>query len=57
MRRSGAGNRSGATASPPRVLFLIDHLNRERGGAENQAFLLLANMPRERIVMRLACFD
>jgi glycosyltransferase involved in cell wall biosynthesis len=36
---------------------MIDHLNRERGGAENQAFLLLANMPRERVAMRLACFD
>ena len=53
-----AGDRpSQAVREPIRVLFLIDHLNRERGGAENQAFLLLANMPRERIAMRLACFD
>jgi glycosyltransferase involved in cell wall biosynthesis len=57
MRGSGADIGSRTTATPLRVLFLIDHLNRERGGAENQAFLLLANMPRDRIAMRLACFD
>jgi glycosyltransferase involved in cell wall biosynthesis len=53
----GAGHQERPDRNPPRVLFLIDHLNRERGGAENQAFLLLANMPRDRVAMRLACFD
>lgn len=57
MLQPGLPRDSSGRHSPQRVLFLIDHLNRERGGAENQAFLLLANMPRERVVMRLACFD
>ncbi|MBM3285936.1 MAG: glycosyltransferase [Candidatus Eisenbacteria bacterium] len=43
-------------APAPHVLVLIDHLNRERGGAENQAILLLRGMPPEKARMRVAYF-